>query len=110
MTAVRALGQPHAAGLAALLAAGGRLVEGEAFGDHDLIGVDLVVDGVLGIGGRPGLPDRLAALVAAAAARTIPIVAVDLPSGVVADTGQAPERLGPGEPGPSRSAPTSPVT
>ncbi|HEU4547349.1 MAG TPA: NAD(P)H-hydrate epimerase, partial [Microlunatus sp.] len=90
VTAVRSLGQPHAAGLAALLAAGGRLVEGEAFGDHDLVGVDLVVDGVLGIGGRPGLPDRLAALVAAAAARNAPIVAVDLPSGVVADTGQAP--------------------
>ena len=90
VTAVRALGQPHAAGLAALLAAGGRLVEGETFADHDLTGVDLVVDGVLGIGGRPGLPDRLAALVAAAAARTIPILAVDLPSGVVADTGHAP--------------------
>ena len=90
VTAVSVLGQPHTAGLASLLAAGGRLVEGEAFGDHDLVGVDLVVDGVLGIGGRPGLPDRLAALVAAAHARTIPIVAVDLPSGVEADTGQAP--------------------
>lgn len=90
VTAVRVLGQPHGAGLASLLAAGGRLVEGESFGDHDLIGVDLVVDGVLGIGGRPGLPDRLAALVADAHARMIPIVAVDLPSGVVADTGQAP--------------------
>jgi hydroxyethylthiazole kinase-like uncharacterized protein yjeF len=90
VTAVRALGQPHAAGLASLLAAGGRLVDGDAFGDEDLVGVDLVVDGVLGIGGRPGLPDRLAALLAAAEARTIPIVAVDLPSGVVADTGQAP--------------------
>jgi NAD(P)H-hydrate repair Nnr-like enzyme with NAD(P)H-hydrate dehydratase domain len=65
-------------------------VAGDAFGDHDLIGVDLIIDGVLGIGGRPGLPDRLAALVAAAAERSIPIVAVDLPSGVAADTGQAP--------------------
>ena len=90
VTAVRALGQPHAAGLASLLSAGGRLVEGDVFGDHDLIGVDLVVDGVLGIGGRPGLPDRLSALVAAADARTIPILAVDVPSGVMADTGQAP--------------------
>ena len=90
VTAVSALGQPHAAGLAALLAAGGRLVAGEAFADHDLTGVDLVVDGVLGIGGRPGLPDRLAALVAAAAERTIPVLAVDLPSGVSADTGLAP--------------------
>jgi hydroxyethylthiazole kinase-like uncharacterized protein yjeF len=90
VTAVRALGQPHEAGLSSLLAAGGRVVAGDALEDRDLVGVDLVVDGVLGIGGRPGLPDRLVALVAAAAARTIPIVAVDLPSGVVADTGQAP--------------------
>ena len=90
VTAVRALGQPHAAGLASLLAAGGRLVEGEAFGDQDLVGVDLVIDGVLGIGGRPGLPDRLAALAAAAEARSVPVVAVDLPSGVLADSGQAP--------------------
>ena len=71
---------------------------GEAFADHDLAGVDLVVDGVLGIGGRPGLPDRLAALVAAAAAPTIPIVAVDLPSGVVADTGTGAGGVGPGDP------------
>jgi hydroxyethylthiazole kinase-like uncharacterized protein yjeF len=90
VTAVLALGQPHAAGLASLLAAGGRLVEGEAFGDQDLVGVDLVIDGVLGIGGRPGLPDRLAALAAAAEARSVPVVAVDLPSGVLADSGQAP--------------------
>jgi hydroxyethylthiazole kinase-like uncharacterized protein yjeF len=90
VTAVLALGQPHAAGLASLLAAGGRLVEGEALGDQDLVGVDLVIDGVLGIGGRPGLPDRLAALAAAAEARSVPVVAVDLPSGVLADSGQAP--------------------
>ena len=90
VTAVRGLGRPHQAGLAALLGAGGRLVDGAAFDDHDLAGVDLVVDGVLGIGGRPGLPDDLAALVAAVDARSIPIIAVDLPSGVETDTGQAP--------------------
>lgn len=90
VTAVRALGGPHQEGLAALLGAGGRLVDGADFDDHDLAGVDLVVDGVLGIGGRPGLPDDLAALVAAVDARSIPIIAVDLPSGVETDTGQAP--------------------
>jgi hydroxyethylthiazole kinase-like uncharacterized protein yjeF len=90
VTAVRALGRPHQAGLTALLAAGGRLVDGAAFGDHDLDHVDLIVDGIIGIGGRPGLPDDLAALVAGIGARRIPVVAVDLPSGVATDTGQAP--------------------
>ena len=90
VTAVQTLGRPHPAGLAALLDAGGRLVAGDQFGDHDLVDVDLVVDGVLGIGGRPGLPAALAELVEGIRARGIPILAVDLPSGVDTDTGQAP--------------------
>lgn len=90
VTAVRALGRPHAAGLAALRAAGGRLLAGEDLGEAGLAGVDLVIDGVLGIGGRPGLPDDLAALLAGAKARRVPVLAVDLPSGVATDTGQAP--------------------
>ena len=47
--------------------------------------VDLVVDGMVGIGGRGGL--RPAAVPLAAAARAVPTVAVDIPSGVDADTG-----------------------
>ena len=90
VTAVAALGRPHPAGLAALLGAGGRLIAGDGFRDEDLGGVDLVIDGVLGIGGRPGLPSGLAELVAEVGVRGIPIIAVDLPSGVDTDTGQAP--------------------
>ncbi|HYI59486.1 MAG TPA: NAD(P)H-hydrate epimerase [Microlunatus sp.] len=90
VTAVQALGRPHEAGLAALRGAGGRFIDGESLAEHDLTDVDLIIDGVLGIGGRPGLPDDLAALVAGAAGSEIPIVAVDLPSGVDTDTGQAP--------------------
>lgn len=90
VTAVRTLGRPHPAGLAALLAAGGRLVDIAALGERGLAGVDVVLDGVLGIGGRPGLPADLTALVDEIAARGLPIVAVDLPSGVDTDTGQAP--------------------
>ena len=72
----------HEAGLAALRAAGGRVVAG-------LGGVDLVVDGIVGIGGRPGLRARaVAALEAVAAA---PVVAVDVPSGIDVDTGETPE-------------------
>jgi ADP-dependent NAD(P)H-hydrate dehydratase / NAD(P)H-hydrate epimerase len=88
VTAIRCLGTPHAGGLAALIAAGGRLVD---LDDHDpTVAYDLVIDGILGIGGRPGLPDPVARLVHSVEARSIPTVAVDLPSGVAADTGAAP--------------------
>ena len=48
----------------------------------------LVIDGFTGIGGRAGLPDDLAALAAHCSRRDVPVVAVDLPSGLVADSGQ----------------------
>jgi hydroxyethylthiazole kinase-like uncharacterized protein yjeF len=88
VTAIRCLGTPHVAGLAALIAAGGRLVD---LDDHDpALAYELVIDGILGIGGRPGLPDPVARLVQSVEARGIPTIAVDLPSGVAADTGAAP--------------------
>ncbi|MDN5769966.1 MAG: bifunctional ADP-dependent NAD(P)H-hydrate dehydratase/NAD(P)H-hydrate epimerase [Microlunatus sp.] len=90
VSAIRGLGEPHHAGLAALRTAGGRLLERAELEEADLTGVDLLVDGVLGIGGRPGLPPELSALMAAALARRLPILAVDLPSGAATDTGQAP--------------------
>jgi len=87
--AVACLGRPHAAGLAALLAAGGRVEDLPE--DGRLAGpVTLVVDGVLGIGGRPGLPEPVARLAAAVQQAGWPVVAVDLPSGVDADTGGVP--------------------
>ena len=102
--AVRCLGQPHARGLAALLAAGGRLIDLDDLDpveDHrpfDMLRTgelsssmpDVAVDGILGIGGRPGLPDRVALLAGALSSRLVPTVAVDLPSGVDADTGGVP--------------------
>ena len=56
----------------------------------DLAGADLIVDGLLGIGGRGGLREPFAGLAAGAerarqAGATV--VAVDLPSGIDADTG-----------------------
>lgn len=77
----------HAGGLVALRAAGGRLV------DHVPPTTDLVVDGILGIGGRGGLRDDAstvvadASLVLAADGAHPPIVAVDIPSGIDVDTG-----------------------
>jgi hydroxyethylthiazole kinase-like uncharacterized protein yjeF len=71
----------HEAGLAALLAAGGRLVD-----TPDGSAPDVVVDGIVGIGGRAGL--RPAAAAALARLDGIPVVAVDVPSGVDVDTGE----------------------
>ncbi|WP_239333028.1 NAD(P)H-hydrate dehydratase [Frankia sp. CiP3] len=96
-------GRTHPAGTAALLAAGGRLhclpgpgpagawppLPGRPVGDDTAAGLltaaDLVLDGMLGIGGKGDLRAghaRLAGL--SPAGRT---VAVDVPSGVDADTG-----------------------
>jgi hydroxyethylthiazole kinase-like uncharacterized protein yjeF len=69
-------------GLAALRAAGGRAT-------HDLTDLadpQIVVDGIVGIGGRPGLrPDAVAALERFSG---VTVVAVDVPSGVDVDTGE----------------------
>lgn len=75
----------HIEGLAALRAYGGRTVlasQAHAPG--------VVVDGIVGIGGRPGLGDEAAD--ALAAFPGVPVVAVDVPSGVDVDTGQLPDR------------------
>ncbi|WP_328905339.1 NAD(P)H-hydrate dehydratase [Streptomyces sp. NBC_00234] len=74
----------HAGGFAALEAAGGRVLESA----EGLGAVDLVVDGITGIGGRGGLRPEAAALVAAVTGHGAPVLAVDLPSGVEADTGE----------------------
>jgi ADP-dependent NAD(P)H-hydrate dehydratase / NAD(P)H-hydrate epimerase len=88
VTAVRCLGTPHPAGQAALIAAGGGVVDlDDSIRQTDC---DLVIDGILGIGGRPGLPDPVDRLLQAIDDRAIPILAVDLPSGVAADTGAVP--------------------
>ncbi|MEU8705259.1 NAD(P)H-hydrate dehydratase [Streptomyces sp. NPDC048565] len=78
----------HRAALDALLAAGGQVLD-----TSDGLGrVDLVVDGITGIGGRGGLRPGAADLVRKVTAGHAPVLAVDLPSGVEADTGQV---LGP---------------
>jgi hydroxyethylthiazole kinase-like uncharacterized protein yjeF len=90
VTAVSCLGTPHAEGLAALLQAGGRLLPLSGLVKCGLADYDVAVDGVLGIGGRPGLPDDIAELADNLHRAGVPVVAVDLPSGVDADTGAVP--------------------
>jgi ADP-dependent NAD(P)H-hydrate dehydratase / NAD(P)H-hydrate epimerase len=72
----------HRTGLAALLAAGGRVVEVD-----EAQRPDVAVDGIVGIGARGGLRDD--AVAALDAVRGAPVVAVDVPSGVDVDTGEA---------------------
>ncbi|HET7303432.1 MAG TPA: NAD(P)H-hydrate dehydratase [Segeticoccus sp.] len=79
VTAVPVTGRTHEAGLDAARAAGvtSTPVEGAA---AVLAGADVVVDGMLGIGGRPGLSEELEHLVDAIPTDAY-VVAVDLPSG-----------------------------
>ncbi|MCE7078767.1 NAD(P)H-hydrate dehydratase [Streptomyces sp. ST2-7A] len=91
----------HAAGLAALRRSGGRILavdDALAGGGSPRVWgrpgggrngrPALIVDGLLGIGGRGGLRPPAAELVRRAAGTGAPLVAVDLPSGVEADTGE----------------------
>ncbi|WP_327585733.1 NAD(P)H-hydrate dehydratase [Nonomuraea sp. NBC_00507] len=73
----------HQAGLAALQEAGGRVVDLAA-----LDRADLIVDGLVGIGASGALREPYRELVQEANAARGPIVAVDVPSGVDASTGQ----------------------
>jgi hydroxyethylthiazole kinase-like uncharacterized protein yjeF len=92
VTAIAAGPKAHAGGTAALLAAGGRVTAdaaGAAVGTA-IARADLIMDGLLGIGGRGGLREPFAGLAAAAerARRgATTVVAVDLPSGIDAGTG-----------------------
>ena len=107
--AVLCAGTVHAEGLAALRRAGGRVldVSGSRAGADDADGADgadgaaagvlaaaqVVVDGLVGLGGSPGLRGPAAGLVAGlrpSSAGGPAVVAVDLPSGVAPDSGGTP--------------------
>jgi hydroxyethylthiazole kinase-like uncharacterized protein yjeF len=87
VTVVSPTGKVHEAGLKALRQVGGRISAG--LPEHD---ADLIIDGLLGIGGRGGLREPFATLARQTellrqARRATTVVAVDLPSGIDADTG-----------------------
>ncbi len=71
----------HAQGLAAFRKAGGRVV------DAVPTTADLVIDGVVGISGKGALRPHAAEVFAAVDQAGIPVVAVDIPSGVDPHTG-----------------------
>ncbi|HEY2086436.1 MAG TPA: NAD(P)H-hydrate dehydratase [Mycobacterium sp.] len=71
----------HQKGLAAFRQAGGRIVDSVA------ATTDLVIDGVVGISGSGPLRPDAADVFAAVDAKAIPVVAVDIPSGIDGATG-----------------------
>ncbi|MER5889631.1 NAD(P)H-hydrate dehydratase [Streptomyces sp. NPDC001941] len=75
----------HQDGLAALRRAGGRVADDPY---EALAAADLVLDGITGIGGRGGLRPDAVPVARAARGCGAAVVAVDLPSGVDADTGE----------------------
>ncbi|MGW0813466.1 NAD(P)H-hydrate dehydratase [Streptomyces viridiviolaceus] len=77
----------HTGGLGALRRAGGSVAAAGA-GEGLIERADLVVDGIVGIGGKGGLRAEAVPLAAAARRSRAAVVAVDLPSGVDADTGE----------------------
>ncbi|WP_404815340.1 NAD(P)H-hydrate dehydratase [Streptomyces thermolineatus] len=81
-------GKAYPDGLAALRSAGGRTTGDPAAGEELVRRADLVVDGIVGIGGRGRLRGAAVPLARAAAGSGAAVVAVDLPSGVDADTGE----------------------
>ena len=111
VTAVAAGSRLHESGAAELTACGGRITPARASGSPDgaaghtsdpaglvtadarqaIATADLIIDGLTGIGGSGGLREPAAALAALAGqARSdgALVVAVDLPSGIDADTGE----------------------
>ena len=98
VTAVRTSGTVHAEGRRALLAAGGQVVDATVSSEAalEVLGrAALVVDGLLGIGARPGLEGPAAELAQWVDTDGPGLVAVDLPSGVDPDSGGVPGRFGP---------------
>src|SRR3954454_4403231 len=86
--AVHTAERVHSAALEAFRAAGGSRVASSTDAVSALLDTaDLVVDGMLGSGGRGGLRDEQARLAGELAHRDAVVVAVDVPSGVDASTG-----------------------
>lgn len=88
----------HEEGAAALRAAGGTITAladtAPGMLEEQLAATALVLDAMLGIGGRPEAPTDLAPLLAVVNGSGVPVIAVDLPSFVDATTGEAaPEAL-----------------
>lgn len=83
----------HDGGAAAFAEAGGTTHALDQLSQHDLAALvtaaDLVIDAMLGIGGRPQIPAQLTPLLRTVRESGVSVIAVDLPSFLDATTGQA---------------------
>ena len=81
----------HEEGAEALVARGGSVRASGSLTDEAvaalLADADVIIDGILGIGGRGELRDRAAQCASWASMSGAPVIAVDVPSGVDADSG-----------------------
>lgn len=105
----RVTGEPraHTRALAAFTAAGGQVVEDPAtLVEHDH---RLLIDGILGMGGSGGLWPEAAGVLARASARRVPVLSVDVPSGVDADTGAVADAVALHRPGSGEEVPSHAV-
>jgi hydroxyethylthiazole kinase-like uncharacterized protein yjeF len=79
----------HEQGLAAMIAAGGKTLRWD---DPEVAracgAADLALDGIVGIGGTGALRQAVLPAVQFLRAARVPVIAVDIPSGVSADTGE----------------------
>lgn len=74
--------QSHVEGMHAFQSAGGEVVQGDG---SNITSIDLVVDGIYGMGARGALAEELRPLIAIT--ESVFTLSIDLPSGVVPDTG-----------------------
>lgn len=86
-------GKVHEAALDVFREAGGRVLDdipevGERTQDYHLL-----IDGILGIGGHGGLSPEVARTLNGEFYPRVPILAIDVPSGINADTGALPEKV-----------------
>lgn len=80
-------GRTHPGGIEALRRAGGTVLPPHR-AEQALHRADLILDGIVGIGGKGGLRPDAASLAEFTAASRAAVVAVDLPSGIEPDTGE----------------------
>jgi len=86
--AISATQQPHPGGAAALLDAGGQVMTWPSGAPQQLfLDAEVLLDGLLGIGARGELREPIADIARAARQSQALVVAVDVPSGLDADTG-----------------------
>ncbi|MEV4693147.1 NAD(P)H-hydrate dehydratase [Micromonospora zamorensis] len=92
VTAAMVGGHAYERGLRAFVGAGGRVIDAREPAGEDRVSrllerAELVLDGIVGISGRPGL-SGVSKRLAAAVPRAATVVAVDMPSGLDPDTGE----------------------